>query len=106
MKDCLICGAPPDPQVGYSMGIGVGWVCSNTCRNEYNSHVETVSKDSEPVKEKTYIQKAVEIIMNKANEHRTEAGELDKESKECIFRAAELEGIAKEISMLGTEDEL
>ncbi|MEK0325153.1 MAG: hypothetical protein QQN63_05560 [Nitrosopumilus sp.] len=106
MTDCLICKTPSDPALGYSMGM-MGWVCSDQCRDKYNSLLETIFKDKEPKPmEKTFVEKVVAVIMNKANAHRTEAGELDQESKECVFKATELEEIAKEISMLGTKDEL
>ena len=48
----------------------------------------------------TAIDKAVVLLMDKANEHRTEAGELENKSKICIFRAIELEELAQEIQKL------
>ena len=98
MTGCLICEAPPDPALGYSMGM-MGWVCSGTCRDKYNSLLKTIFKEENKMGQ-TAIDKAVVLLMDKANEHRTEAGELENKSKICIFRAIELEALAQEIQKL------
>lgn len=104
MSGCLICKAPPDPKVGYAMGM-MGWVCSNQCRNEYNSLLKTIFKGPEQMEERTYVEQAVDILMNKATVQRDKAGDLYNQSKECVRKSEELEGIAKEISMLVPEGE-
>ena len=103
MNNCLICGAPYSHVHGYTIGM-MGWVCSNQCRDKYNSLLKTIFKDKEPKPmDKSLINQAVELLRNKAKNHREKANDLDLQVKECLNRSNELEKLADDIQRLGSE---